>query len=137
MEDWAVVLMVDTNVWAAFFNGEATSYSDRLDLALANKEDLVTLPIIITEVLQGFRTERGFLAARDLLLGLPVLVPSIATHVAAALLFRRMRAKGVTLRGAVDCIIAQTCIEHGVELLSPDGDFRRIAKHARLIVCEV
>ena len=29
--------------------------------------------------------------------------------------------KGVTVRGAIDCIIAQTCIRAGVELLTSDG----------------
>jgi predicted nucleic acid-binding protein len=43
----------------------------------------------------------------------------------------------VTIRGAVDCIIAQFCMDLDVELLSPDADFRQIAKHAPLRLCEV
>ncbi|HVR73272.1 MAG TPA: PIN domain nuclease [Planctomycetota bacterium] len=131
------MLIVDTNVWASYFNGAKTPHVDRLEQALSAEEDLAVLPIIVTETLQGFRTERAFLTAKDLLLGLPVIEPSIQTHVAAAILFRGLRARGVTIRGAIDCIIAQACIEQDAELLSPDADFRRIARHAPLRLCEV
>jgi len=125
-------MIVDSTVWADYFNGLESPYTDRLDRALAEEEDIAILPLIIAEVLQGFRTEAGFLKARDLLLGLSVLVPSVECHVEAARLFRRLRGRGITVRGTIDCIIAQTCLEHDVELLSPDVDFRRIAEVARL-----
>jgi predicted nucleic acid-binding protein len=125
-------MVVDTTVWADYFNGVENPHTDRLDLALAEEEDVAILSLVITEVLQGFRTEAGFLRARDLLLRLPVLVPSLECHVEAARLFRRLRAKGITIRGTIDCIIAHTCIEFGAELLSPDADFRRIADHTKL-----
>ena len=126
------MLIVDSNTWADYFNGAATPHVQRLDLALQEEEDLAILPIIITEVLQGFRTEDGFRRARRLLLALPVIRPTIPGHVRAASLFRSLRRKGVTVRGAVDCIIAQACIDAGVELLSPDADFRHISSHTRL-----
>jgi predicted nucleic acid-binding protein len=125
-------MVVDTTVWAAYFNGVASPHADRLDQALADEEDVAILPLIIAEVLQGFRTEAGFLRARNLLLGLPVLVSSLECHVEAARLFRRLRAKGITVRGTIDCIIAQACIECGADLLSPDADFRRIADNTKL-----
>ena len=43
--------------------------------------------------------------------------------------------KGVTVRGAIDCIIAQTCLDLDAELLSPDVDFERIAGHTSLRLC--
>lgn len=126
------MIIVDTTVWADYFNGVESPYSDRLDLALAEEEDVAILPLIIAEVQQGFRTETGFLKARDLLLGLPVLLPSLECHVEAARLFRQLRSRGITVRGTIDCIIAQTCLEHDAELLSPDVDFRRIAENTKL-----
>jgi len=58
--------------------------------------------------------------------------------VRAARLFRSLRQKGITVRGAVDCIIAQTCLDVDAELLSPDADFERIARHTPLrLWCEV
>jgi predicted nucleic acid-binding protein len=104
----------------------------RLDVALQEEEDLAVIPIIITEVLQGFRTDKGFQRARRVLVALPVIHPTVECHVRAARLFRSLRGKGVTVRGAVDCIIAQTCLDIEAELLSPDSDFKHIAQHTPL-----
>jgi len=126
------MMIVDSNTWADFFNGVMTPHADRLDLALRDEEDLVVLPIIITEVLQGFRTDTGFQRARRVLVSLTVVLPTVECHVRAARLFRSLRRKGVTVRGAVDVVIAQTCLDIEAELLSPDADFRRIAHHTPL-----
>jgi hypothetical protein len=128
------MIVVDTNTWADFFNGASTPHVRRLDTALRDEEDLAVLPIIITEVLQGFRTEAGFHRARRVLEALPAIQPTVNCHVRAARLFRFLRRKGVTVRGAIDCIIAQICLDVDAELLSPDADFRRIARHTRLRV---
>jgi hypothetical protein len=128
------MIVVDTNTWADFFNGASTPHVQRLDDALRDEEDLVVLPIIITEVLEGFRTDAGFRRARRFLEALPTIQPTVDCHVRAARLFRFLRRKGVTVRGAIDCIIAQTCLDVDAELLSPDADFRRIARHTRLRV---
>lgn len=128
----APMMVVDSNTWADFFNGAEGPHVERLDTALGEEEDLAILPIIVTEVLQGFRTERGFRDAEAMLAALPVIHPTLGCHVRAAGLFRAMRRKGVTVRGAVDCVIAQTCLDLEAELLSPDRDFEDIARHAPL-----
>ena len=126
------MIVVDSNTWVDFFNGSETPHVNRLDGALTEEEDIAVLPIIVTEVLQGFHSESGFGKARDVLTALPVIQPDLDCHVRSARLFRRLRAKGVTVRGAVDCIIAQVCIDTGALLLSPDSGFAHIAKHSRL-----
>ncbi len=126
------MIVVDSNTWADFFNGLETPYVHRLDLALGNEEDLAVIPIVISEVLQGFRTDTGFERARRVLVSLPLIHPTVECHVRAAQLFRSLRRKGVTVRGAVDCVIAQTCLDADTELLSPDSDFKRIADHTPL-----
>ena len=128
------MILVDSNTWVDYFNGARTPHSSRLDAALHDEEDLAVIPIIITEVLQGFRTEAGFQRARRLLVSLPVTHPDLDCHVRAARMFRMLRREGVTVRGAVDCVIAQTCLDIGAELLSPDGDFAHIARHTGLRV---
>ncbi len=130
----AQVIVVDSNAWADFFNGVSTPHVERLDAALEDEEDVAVLPIIITEVLQGFRSESGFRQARRVLVGLPVIRPTVECHVRAASLFRSLRKKGITVRGAIDCIIAQICLDLDAELLSPDADFERIALHTPLRV---
>jgi predicted nucleic acid-binding protein len=126
------MIIVDSNAWADFFNGTPSPYVERLETALEDEEDLAVVPIIITEVLQGFRTDTGFQRARRVLIALPVIHPTVDSHVRAAGLFRSLRRKGITVRGAVDCIIAQTCLDTESILLSPDADFARIARHAPL-----
>ena len=131
------MIVVDSNTWADYFNGTSTPHVRRLDAALGDEEDLAVLPIIITEVLQGFRTETGLHRARRILEALPTIQPTVDCHVRAARLFRFLRRKGVMVRGAIDCIIAQACLDIDAELLSPDVDFQRIARHTRLRVwCE-
>jgi len=130
------VIVVDTAVWADWFNGTDSPEVERLDQAL-DRQDAGLVPVILTEVLQGFRSERDFQRARALLVQLPVLTLDVEGHATAARLFRQLRSKGITVRGAIDCIIAQTCIAAGVELLSTDQDFVGIARHAPLRLCAV
>jgi predicted nucleic acid-binding protein len=95
------MIIVDSNTWADFFNGVSSRHAQRVDDALREEEDLAILPIIITEVLQGIRTDSGFQRARGLLVGLPIVQPTVDCHVRAARLFRSLRRKGITVRAAV------------------------------------
>jgi len=126
------MMIVDSNTWADFFNGVQSPHANRLEAALDEEEDLAVIPVIITEVLQGFRTDTGFQRAQRVLVSLPVIHPTVDCHVRAARMFRSLRRKGVTVRGAVDCVIAQSCLDTEAELLSPDADFRHIARHTSL-----
>ena len=126
------MMVIDSNTWVDFFNGIGSTHVQRLDDALQAEEDIAVIPIIITEVLQGFRTDAGFKQAQRVLVSLPVILPTVDGHVRAARLFRSLRRRGVTVRGAVDCIIAQTCLNIEAELLSPDADFEQIARHTPL-----
>lgn len=131
------MILVDSAVWADWFNGAPGPYVERLEHAFAATEDVALAPIILTEVLQGFRSNADFERARRVLVRLPMLLLDENGHVEAARLFRVLRRKGMTVRGAIDCVIAQTSIEAGAELLSPDRDFAAIARHSRLRLCAV
>jgi len=125
--------VVDTSAWAAYFNGEDLPEVALLgDMLRGDEEDVVTVPIVLTEVLMGFRTETGFRRAARMLLRLARLEPTSRTCVDAARLYRNLRRCGVTVRGAADCLIAQACIETGARLLTLDRDFTHIARHAPL-----
>ena len=130
------MIVVDTTVWADWFNGARTPEVDRLEQALATEEAGLT-PLILAEVLQGFRADADFERARALLVLLPVLELDRDGQVAAAGLFRRLRRAGVTIRGAIDCLIAQTCMLAEAELLTNDRDFIAVARHAPLQLCAV
>jgi predicted nucleic acid-binding protein len=128
----ALMITVDSNTWADFFNRVQSPHGVRLDHVLLEEEDLGFNPIIITEALQVFRTDTGFKRAQGVLVSLPVIHPNVDGHVRAVRLFRSLRRKGVTVRGAVGCVIAHTCLDIEAELLSPNADFEQIARHAPL-----
>ena len=52
----------------------------------------------------------------------------------AALLFRRCREAGETIRSLTDCLIAVPVIRAGATLLHRDADFDAIARHSDLKV---
>ena len=128
------MIVVDTAVWADWFRGTDSPEVGRLGDGL-EAQDVGLVPVVLTEVLQGFRADRDFVRARDLLLRLPLLTIDTDGHVAAARLYRDLRRRGITVRGTIDCIVAQTCITAGIELLSTDQDFAAIARHTPLRLC--
>lgn len=128
------MILVDSSVWIDYFKGTVTSQTEMLD-GLLGRESVAIGDLILMEVLQGFPNEKTFQEARDLLTSL-VLVEMCGHDVAiqAALNFRMLRARGVTVRKTIDTIIATRCIESGYELLHSDRDFEPFVKHLGLRV---
>ena len=127
------MIVVDTSAWVEYFTAGEGAAADRLTQEMERgRTVLAILPVIATELLQGFRSDLDFQRALRVVRRLPRLEPGFATHVRAAALYRMLRARGVTVRGAVDCIIAATCLETGASLLTLDRDFEAIARHAGL-----
>jgi predicted nucleic acid-binding protein len=126
------LILVDSSVWIDYFNGANTRQSEKLD-ALLGREPLAIGDLIFTEVLQGFSAERDFKRVRRMLTSLTVVDlagPEIAVQTAAN--FRRLRARGVTVRKTIDTIIATRCIESGFDLLHDDRDFDPFTKYLGL-----
>lgn len=73
--------------------------------------------LIVAEVLQGFPVQRDLDAARRVFDGLPC--------VTLGGLYRRLRARRVTVRGVVDALIAGFRVRHRIPLLQSDRDFER------------
>ena len=88
---------------------------------------------MLAEVLQGCGTGKVFDEVRRLLSSLTVMTlcgPDIAVE--AARNFRRLRARGVTVRKTIDTIIATRCIVDRHELLHSDRDFDAFEAHLGL-----
>jgi predicted nucleic acid-binding protein len=127
------VILVDSSVWIDFFRGRSTPQSDRLDALLATEPVLIG-DLMLTEVLQGFATDRDFDRALDLLSRLDrVDIGGEAVAVEAARNFRRLRAAGVTVRKTIDTLIATRCILDGHALLYSDRDFDPFVEHLGLV----
>jgi predicted nucleic acid-binding protein len=127
------MILVDSSVWIDYFRGVASPQTDHLD-TLLGVEPLVVGDIILTEVLQGFTSERHFSEALRLLSALTIIDivgPDIALK--AAQNFRLLRARGVTVRKTIDTLIATRCIEEGHALLYSDRDFDPFVSHLGLI----
>jgi predicted nucleic acid-binding protein len=126
------VILVDSSVWIPYFNGITSPETDRLD-ALLGTELLATGDLILTEVLQGFRTDKAFEKAKRLLTSLEVVdLGGRDLAIQAARNYRRLRSLGVTIRKTIDTIIATRCITDGYALLFNDRDFEPFVKHLGL-----
>jgi predicted nucleic acid-binding protein len=128
------MLLVDSSVWIDYFNGVLSAQTDTLHAALAQRELLVG-DIILAEVLQGFRHDADFEAARQALSRFPQ-VPMLDVGLAleSARNYRELRKRGITVRKTIDCFIATFAIANGHELLHADGDFDPFERHLGLRV---
>jgi hypothetical protein len=128
------MIVVDTSVWVDYFNGVSTPHTDLLDRLLLQERILIG-DLILTEVLQGFRSDANFRKARVLLDTLefsPMLGKEIALQ--SAQNYRKLRRAGATVRKTTDVIIATFCIVNRHRLLHTDRDFDPIEKHLGLRV---
>jgi predicted nucleic acid-binding protein len=126
------LILVDSSVWIAYFRGIVTPQTERLDALLA-AEPLAIGDLILTEVLQGFDGESEFQDAVELLGSLTVVeLGGREIAIQAVRNFRTLRRLGVTVRKAIDTVIATRCIENGYTLLHADRDFEPFVKHLGL-----
>jgi predicted nucleic acid-binding protein len=126
------VILVDSSVWIDYFRGTPTPQAEKLDLLLGS-EPLVTGDLVLTEVLQGFVSERDFNQARKLLTSLVVVdLGGQDIAIQAAKNFRALRSLGITVRKTIDTVIATRCIASGLTLLYSDRDFDPFVQHLGL-----
>lgn len=126
------MILVDSSVWIDFFQNRSTPQVEWLDNRLGS-EPVVVGDLILAEILQGFRSDKGFDEARRLLCGLDVIVIGGADlAIEAARNYRRLRASGATVRGTVDVLIATRCLVDGLRLLHSDRDFEVFERHLGL-----
>ena len=119
--------LVDTTVWIDFFRNEDAPHVRELERLIQLNEDVCICGVILTEVLQGIRDDKVYartLAAFDVFILLPM---TQQTFVKSAELYRSLRRRGLTIRNAIDCMIAAVAIEHDVPILHHDRDYDAIA----------
>jgi len=126
------VIFVDSSVWIDYFRGSQTPQAEKLD-GLLSSEPIAVGDLILTEVLQGFGSERDFNEAKRLLTSLLIVeLGGQDVAVQAARNFRILRGQGITIRKTIDTIIATRCIESGFILLYSDRDFDPFVQHLGL-----
>ena len=129
-----VVTIVDTTVWIDFFHGKNTPETETLQHMLNASEDICTCGVILTEVLQGTREDSDYKKVASHFEAFLFLPMHHSTFVSSAKLYRTLRRRGITIRNAIDCMIAAVAIEHDIPLLHHDRDFEPLAEHCGLKV---
>ena len=126
------MILVDSSVWIGYFNGKINPQTDWLDNALG-KEIIIVGDLILAEVLQGFKSNRDFYKAKELLLNFRILeMLGQELAIKSAENYHFLRKKGVTVRKTIDVIIGTFCIHHSISLLHDDQDFYPLTRHLGL-----
>jgi predicted nucleic acid-binding protein len=121
------VIAVDTSTLSALLAGEHGEDVETLADSLA-RGDVRLPPVVLTEILSDP------VAAKELaprLLDLELLDVAEGYWQRAGEARAKLRARGLKAKVA-DALIAQSCIDHGVALITRDQDFRHFAKHCGL-----
>lgn len=124
--------LVDSSVWIELFRKQS-AFPAR---SFPDLDDVATCLPVVQEVLQGFRDEPAFRAAREAMWALPIVESPLSRAVfeEAVDLYRRARRSGRTVRSSVDCLIAACALRHGLIVLHLDRDYDLLAEVAALQV---
>jgi hypothetical protein len=133
------VIVVDTSVWIDFFAGRDPPHVTHLVGCLhRGDEEIALTDLILTEVLQGLRTEREVQRVDDHLSVFEILrLHDLSDFRRGAALYRAARRQGVTISRTRDCLIAAVCVRERTPLLHADADFDRLAKVTDLVTVPV
>jgi predicted nucleic acid-binding protein len=121
------MIAVDTSTWVAFLEGDEADDTRSLDQALDDRQVLM-IPAVLTELLSD-----------------PGLLPDVAETLAEIPMIEigpgywhragTMRAKVLAKRRKArlgDALIAQSCVDRSIPLLTRDAEFRAFAEAADL-----
>ena len=128
------MIVADTSVWIDYVKGIDAPHTNILDYELIYNR-VVTGDIIMVEFLQGFKDDREYLIAKQIMENLEYrdfLGKEIAIQ--AANNYRKLRKQGITVRKTIDVIIATFCIENRFPLIHNDRDFDPMEEILGLIV---
>jgi predicted nucleic acid-binding protein len=128
------MILVDTTVWIDFFTGKQKPQVDTLEVLISEGEDICICGLVLTEVLQGVKSEKQYKKIKDYFKNLIFLPMTQPMHIHSAEIYRSLRKKGITIRKPIDCMIASIAIAHSIPLLHNDKDFNPIEKYCRLKV---
>ena len=121
------MIAADTSTWIAFFQGAAGEDVALLSDALESRQ-LLMVPAVLTELLSDPSMPPDIAAS---LLDIPQIDPEPgywqrAGELRSKVLARRLKAR------LGDALIAQSCLDRAVPLLTRDRDFRRFSETSGL-----
>jgi predicted nucleic acid-binding protein len=129
------VVLIDTSIWIDFFQSPVSPQAAKLEDLIREHNRAVLCGIILQEILQGIRDNKSHAVTKERMTKLPYLDMSKEVHLAAASLYRSLRAKGMTVPSADTSIAALAILNH-IPLYTKDEHFNIIAKHTKLELYE-
>lgn len=123
------MIAADTSTWVAFLEGSRGEDTDWLDRALEDSQ-LVMVPVVLTELLSDpkFPSDVAETISEVPLIEIASGYWQRAGALRAKVLVKRRKAR------LGDALIAQSCIDHGIPLITRDRDFHAFAEAANLDV---
>jgi len=121
------MIAADTSTWIAFLEGDRGQDAQMLDRALEERRVLM-VPAALTELLSDPKLPSG---VADLLSEVPMIDIEPGYWQRAGALRAKVLSKRRKARFG-DALIAQSCIDRGIPLLTRDRDFRAFVEAAGL-----
>lgn len=123
------MIAADTSTWIAFFQGEAGKDVEFLDRSLEDRQVLM-VPPVLTELLSdpGITSDVSKTLSELPLIEIQPGFWNRAGALRATVLAKRRKAR------LGDALIAQSCVDAGIPLLTRDRDFRAFAETASLTI---
>src|SRR6266852_680880 len=121
------MIAADTSTWVVYLEGGEGKDTQLLDRALEDRQVLMT-PVVLTELLSDPQLP---LSVAKTLLEIPLIEIESGFWQRAGALRAKVLAKHRKARLG-DALIAQSCIDRGIPLLTRDRDFRAFAQSAGL-----
>jgi len=121
------MIAADTSTWIAFLEGERGEDTQLLDRALEDRQVLM-VPVVLTELLSDPKLPSS---VADTLSDVPMVDIEPGYWQRAGALRARVLSKRRKVRLG-DALIAQSCVDRGIPLLTRDWDFRSFVDAAGL-----
>lgn len=125
------MITADTSTWIAFLTGSGGTDVELLDRALEAKQ-VVMVPVVLTELLSDPELPSG--VAKNLF-GVPRIEIQLGYWERAGVLRAKVLAKKRKARLG-DALIAQTCIDRKIPLITRDRDFHAFEQAAEITVVQ-
>jgi predicted nucleic acid-binding protein len=123
------VIAIDTSAIVAYLAGEAGADIEAIDHALSHKAAVLPPPVL-AELLSAPNLTDD---VREMLVSLPMLEVGEGYWERAGLLRAQIARRGFKARLA-DALIAQSCLDHDLTLITRDRDVRHFSRSAGLRV---
>jgi|SRR5580692_9502368 predicted nucleic acid-binding protein len=123
------MIAADTSTWIAFLEGASEPDAQLLERALTDRQVLM-IPVVLTELLSDPALSSG---VAETLAEIPMIEVEPGYWQRAGLLRAKVLVLTTRRKARIgDALIAQTCLDRGISLLTRDEDFRAFAEAAHL-----